>query len=476
LGLHPDEVESPAVLQKMIQAGVRNKSYDQASLELKESAELEIHAKKIERAVGRIGGERVRQRDEGVAAWQTLPLPQQQGTGLQPKAPQVAVAEFDCGRMLIRERPKKRRDQPRPATDAGQVSEASLPDAVQAGAQELAEVLVEAQSMLPGAESESEASPAEDTVPGDKNTAPEECRSRFWRDDKVGVLQTMHSQEHAADPCPHIPESFVDQRRILKLVRELGGQAAGVEQTRKSTAETGQEADDPPHERERPGAPVPLVRTVVASRARSVVFGAILAAAAWARGFAAAGRKAFLADGAAMNWTLWRQFFSHYIPILDFIHALQYVFAAAFAGRSSAEGWPVYCRWIQAVWSGEVQTVIVELRERLAALGPPPADAPASDPRKIVATTLGYLETHQQRMDYARYRRLGLPIMSSYVESTVKQINFRVKGTEKFWSERGAEAILQLRADYLSETRPLDAFWQRRQCEATGQRSYRRAA
>jgi len=33
---------------------------------------------------------------------------------------------------------------------------------------------------------------------------------------------------------------------------------------------------------------------------------------------------------------------------------------------------------------------------------------------------------------------------SSLVESVVKQVNRRVKGSEKFWSEEGAEAILQL--------------------------------
>ena len=63
--------------------------------------------------------------------------------------------------------------------------------------------------------------------------------------------------------------------------------------------------------------------------------------------------------------------------------------------------------------------------------------------------------------------------MTAYVESAVKQVSRRVKGTEKFWGEAGAEAILQLRADYLSDTTLLDAFWTRREERATGQRSYR---
>src|SRR5208337_353442 len=46
---------------------------------------------------------------------------------------------------------------------------------------------------------------------------------------------------------------------------------------------------------------------------------------------------------------------------------------------------------------------------------------------------------------------------------------------QKFWSEPGAEAMLQLRADYLSETDPMDTFWEDRQGTATGRRPYRRA-
>ena len=54
-------------------------------------------------------------------------------------------------------------------------------------------------------------------------------------------------------------------------------------------------------------------------------------------------------------------------------------------------------------------------------------------------------------MDYPRYRRLGLPVSSAAVESSIKRINRRVKGTEKFWNATQAEMILQLRAAYLSE-------------------------
>ncbi len=90
----------------------------------------------------------------------------------------------------------------------------------------------------------------------------------------------------------------------------------------------------------------------------------------------------------------------------------------------------------------------------------------------MVAATLRYVRNQQSRMNYAEYRRQGLPIASSHIESTIKQINRRVKGSEKFWWQT-AEPILQLAADHLSETCPLADFWRDRPQQATGQRCYR---
>ncbi len=63
------------------------------------------------------------------------------------------------------------------------------------------------------------------------------------------------------------------------------------------------------------------------------------------------------------------------------------------------------------------------------------------------------------KMDYPRYRKLGLPTSSAPVESQIKQFNRRVKGTEKFWTEEGAEAVLEVRAAYLSQDGRADRNW-----------------
>src|SRR4051812_26432641 len=105
-----------------------------------------------------------------------------------------------------------------------------------------------------------------------------------------------------------------------------------------------------------------------------------------------------------------RRHFSQFTPILDFVHALSYVFAAAFAGRSQDEGGVVYRRWIQTVWSGQVATLLPELEAQLAHLGSPPSRCAESDPRLLVFEALRYLRNNADRMRYDEYRCRGLPI------------------------------------------------------------------
>jgi hypothetical protein len=329
-------------------------------------------------------------------------------------------------------------------------------------------------------------------VETERADADEGRGGQHWREDKIGLLMTMASAESASDPCPEIPPHFVDPTRIVKLARELKTKAAATQEAAKEAEEPEVAAEamsssgpssgpsSNPNAAPKPKSswtpPDVIEKRMIGSRVRWPSFGPMLAQAAWAWGFFAAVRKAFIGDGSENNWTIWRQHFSSFVPILDFIHALSYVFAAAMAGRPFADGWRIYQEWIGWTWKGEVAQVIAALRQRRAELGMPMPEDGETHPRAVVARALTYLENHRSQMNYAEYRRLGLPITSSYVESAVKQFNQRVKGTEKFWSEGGAEALLQLRADHLSDHNPLDRFWRDRQETQTGQRPYQMAA
>ena len=399
-----------------------SRSFEQASKDLAKLAEVEVPTKQVERVCQRIGNERVAERDEAVAAYQELSLAERKQTPPGVTAPDLAVVGCDGGRLQILER-------------SGAKVEAEEADATAEGR-----------------------------------------RGKHWREDKIGLLQTMKSDVSASDPCPEIPESFVDPTRILKLARELKKQAAPSAEAAQETAEPELAAETLAENPVVYEPPEVLEKRFVGSRVRWPDFGPILATQAWQWGFFGASRKAFIGDGSDNNWTIWRHYFSSFVPILDFIHALSYVFAAAMAGRKFTDGWSIYEQWIRWVWQGEVAQVIAALAQRQLELGAPQEEDGDTSPRQIVAQALTYLQNHQSQMKYTEYRQQGLPITSSYVESAVKQFNQRVKGTEMFWSEEGAEAILQLRADHLSADEPLTEFWQTRQTKQTGQRPYRKVA
>ena len=425
------------VQQRITFAGSVSRSFAEGSELLGQLADLAVSAKQVERVCRRIGGERVAQRNAEVAAFVALPLVEKFQTPAGVEAPDLAVVMADGGRLQIRDRATR--------------SAAAPP---------------------PVAADEAATSP---TATADEMWEEEKTPPGHWREDKVGLLLTMKSAVSATDPCPQLPDAFVDAARIPKLVRELSRQLKRPEEATEA-AVAAEPAEPAPALAAAYQPPQVLQRRVLASRQRWPSLAPILAAAAWAWGLQGAARKAFVGDGSANHWRLQRRFFGSFVPILDFIHALSYVYAAATAGRSRALGWSCYREWIGWVWQGQVCRVIAALRDRQSELGLPEPGEPETSPRPVVARTLTYLNNQQDKMRYDEYRRQGLPITSSLIESVVKQVNRRVKGTEKFWSEEGAEALLQLRADYLSDGQPLEAFWQRRQETATGQRRYRPAA
>jgi hypothetical protein len=420
---------SPSLQQKIVYAGTVSRSFAEGSELLHRLAGLAVSAKQVERLTRRIGSERVAERDAEVASYQALPLVQKCAAPGGVTPPALAVVMADGGRLQILDRAAAPAAQPPRSDEVAEVIEAWDEDRVRLG---------------------------------------------HWREDKVGLLLTMRSQVSATDPCPQIPACFLDATRMGALVRQVSRHAleTTAEDARGGPADTA-EATVPPTQEYQP--PEVERRQVLASRLPWRSFAPIVATAAWARSFQEAARKAFVGDGSANHWRLQRRFFASFVPVLDFIHALSYVYAAAMAGRTRAAGWACYRQWIAWVWQGQVTQVITALQERQAELGLPENDEPEGSPRQVLARTLTYLNNQQGKMHYDAYRRQGLPITSSLMESAVKQINRRVKGTEKFWSEPGAEALLQLRADQLSDDQPLDGFWQRRQETALGQRRYRHA-
>jgi hypothetical protein len=275
------------------------------------------------------------------------------------------------------------------------------------------------------------------------------------KEDKVACFVSLDSTTSDTDPQAEPPPSFLRPRRVARLVQQMQGQAAAAQPEPDPAPQAPTPGADAVVDEAPEGSPQKVVRTCLASMANSRAFGPMMAAEAQARGFYQAPKQAFLGDGAPYNWKIQRGYFPHFVPITDFLHVLCYVYLAAWAvGGEDAQRWALYVEWLRACWQGRVAEVIAQLgiwQERLGPLreGGPPEENAA---REQVQESLGYLRNNQERMDYPRYRREGLPVTSSLVESLVGEFNARVKGKDKYWNRSaGAEAILQVRAALLSE-------------------------
>lgn len=271
-----------------------------------------------------------------------------------------------------------------------------------------------------------------------------------WRETKNASLERMCLHENHTgddDPCPQLPTSFRTAKKVANIAEKP---VLNVD-----------DATDNKDNRVIYEGPNRLLRTAVSSMVCSDDFGPMMGREAKRRRFYDAGLKAFIADGLNWNWSVWKKYFPEFTPILDFIHAIQYVFSAAVVVHSSeAEAWAMYVRLVTLCWQGRVDEVIEEFTSVCQARGIDlPQNVADDDPNKPLHDAIRYLTNNRGRMDYPRYRRLGLPVTSAPMESLIKQINLRVKGTEMFWDDPdGAEAILQVRAAALSEDGRLERY------------------
>lgn len=432
MGTSIDDSLAPALQEKVSYLGTLLQSFPDGEKAIRKLLEMTLGRKRIERLTERIGLERMAERDAEVERYENVTLTEKLAGPQGVVPPQAAAVMADGGRF--------------------------------------------------------------------QKTTPNADSKTHWHEYKAGLCASLEGRpddvpagENASDPLPTVPAFLLNLEQVETLTREIGRKAADVPEPDEEVGEflehdrvaldeissLGQleelvaTADKPREEKSSKKLPLsPKVRTrdVVASSRNSNAFGVQLAARAWSQGLFQAKRKAYVADGGSWLWTIWERHFKPFgfVPILDIIHATTYLYAAATAGRSLKAGGPVYRRWITWVWQGEVAKVIAEVAARQEQLGLPTEADGQTSPRQIVHRTLTYLQNQHARMDYPRYRKLGLPITSSLMESTVKQLNRRIKGTEKFWSHTGGEAMLQMKADTLSDSDPLSDFWIRRPTRQTG--------
>ena len=262
------------------------------------------------------------------------------------------------------------------------------------------------------------------TPPGEKKT--------FWREDRIARLQTMTTACHSVDPCPELPECF--HQPVLHAVGASDDSLANPGEFPDRLAAP---ADTPVEPR---WQPAPLVRTGVATMQPLDGFRWMVQAEAKRRHFFTAKKRAFVADGSAANWSLQAKHFADFVPILDFVHAAEYLHAARKAlGLVTTE-----CHWVLDLWQGRSLEVIAALRQMLDERGVGLERLDGDHTLRPVQQAWTYLSNASDKLAYPKYRQEGLPCTSSLIESQIKEFNGRLKGTEKFWNKDNAEAMLEL--------------------------------
>lgn len=287
-------------------------------------------------------------------------------------------------------------------------------------------------------------------------------REPAWFEFKAACLETRAGRVQLEDPQPDPPSRFLDRGQVARLAAELKANR-GHGPAKPAAVEARRTARPRRRRRGRKAALRKRVRTVLASQVNSEAFGWQVAAEVHRRGLHRAANKAYVCDGQKYNWSIWEMHLRPlgFVAILDFVHLVVYLYAAACAawGRGTEAAWAAYERWLRQAWSGESSRLLRDLREQSERLGTPAAGSSEEDARRVVSEAVGYVQNNRSRMDYPRYRKQGLPTSSAGVESTIKRLNRRLKGTEKFWSQGGGEALLTIRAAYLSEDDRVGRHW-----------------
>jgi hypothetical protein len=158
------------------------------------------------------------------------------------------------------------------------------------------------------------------------------------------------------------------------------------------------------------------------------------------------------ADGAPWVWERWDWVVqrvglktSRVTKTLDWYHAVHHI---SLALEQVVEDKDVrrrlFKKWRKWLKQGDWWEVVLELSK--LANGVPDDHA--------VWTELSYLERHGEEghLDYARFRRRGVPLGSGAIESAIRRvINLRLKGNSISWYEANAEGMLVLRCLVLSK-------------------------
>lgn len=165
------------------------------------------------------------------------------------------------------------------------------------------------------------------------------------------------------------------------------------------------------------------------------------------QGFKTAAQVVWISDGARGFWRLYQDSFAdRAVGVLDFYHAVQHLWKAASAyqdGNPARNPQMWFERMRDQLRRGSSKRIVKELDWLVKSKNTSEAA------KRSLSQVRDYLNTHQEHMQYPRYRKMGVSIGSGMVESACKWlVQQRFKGTGMRWSEDGFNHLLHLRLDW----------------------------
>ena len=308
-----------------------------------------------------------------------------------------------------------------------------------------------------------------------------------WVETKISCMQVLDSKEHREDPHPQLPRIFLDGKSVKNIVEGIKGKTRdktepNVEKDREEfkIIENDSVRHSAEAEKEKRYGPKVVKRFAFATIDKSESFGISAYNKANQKHLHTAKRKAFLGDGDRKIWTIFEDNFkpNGWIPVLDFIHAVEYVWdAAKLSTDDESACWKKYIELVVHVWQGRVLTLLRRLDKTIEELKHRKKTKSIQEKIESLITIRGYFQNNYTKMNYPEYRKKGLPISSCHVESLIKQFNIRIKSTEKFWNESSVNGVLKLKASLLSDDNSWQDFWNNRyERQVSSKRNYLKAA
>jgi hypothetical protein len=152
----------------------------------------------------------------------------------------------------------------------------------------------------------------------------------------------------------------------------------------------------------------------------------------------------FINDGATWIHQWCKDIYPKSVHVLDYYHAAEHLYEFITLAFKDAEA--------GRAWGKDIETLLMQSKVEQAIQAIQTQVAGNKKAQEVKLGLINYYEQNKERMDYARYAKIGTGIIGSVaIESAHRTvIQKRLKQSGQRWTIKGAQNVLNLRVVYMS--------------------------